>query len=147
MIDLHQHFEDVRRAARSANDNHFCTVTALAMIAEISYSRSANIFRLAGRKHGRGCNIYIIKKAFSTRGIDVTWDTKRGKVKTWRSAPRYLTDGRYLIVSRNHIAAVINGVVYDTDPDDLTRVTHIGRLVRRNANLVQLSGAQCNAIA
>lgn len=99
-----------------------CTVRAIAAALRIPYAKAHEAARLAGRRMRKG---FWPDRILKSMGVEFTesrmYDEKRAKAGNYRTSPYptlsqvlpLLSEGRYILDTRNHAFAVVDGVVYD----------------------------------
>lgn len=103
-------------------ERHDCTVRSFACAADVPYSEAHRILQKSGRKNGKGWyserGLAVAKKeglldfvripcSLQAGGYRITWPTLAQIIA------RYKT-GRYIICTRKHSMALIDGVIHDT---------------------------------
>lgn len=112
-----------------AKEKNDCAVVTLAVAAGISYEDSHRIFKQLGRKNGQGVKHYTIVNAFSVAGKRLARVHISDIIEKYpKSQQHYKTvttkhpekfnnvwkDGKtYIMFLRDHIAAIVDGVVHD----------------------------------
>lgn len=105
-----------RRSAELGEDND-CSVKAVALACDLPYDAAHAAFEDAGRRHGRGVNWPQISKAL--KGLKVNTQPishlrqPNGSCYTPKTISRLLPFGRYLVYTRNHMFALVDGEVLD----------------------------------
>jgi hypothetical protein len=94
--------------SRSPRD---CTVRAFAVITGCTYTEAEQIYRMmAARKPGTAS--YLVLEIYEALGYKFEKQTIwTGTVSTTLESK--LRDGRYLVLSKNHVAAMRDGVLHD----------------------------------
>jgi len=100
-------------------DNGFCTVVAVATICGMSYMRAYKKMMREGRKKRRGAHPITYRTLLRKQGYLVERvDFRRDGVKTIAQAQANYVSGKYLIESRGHISAIVDGDLNDwTNPE------------------------------
>lgn len=112
----HKFFDtDAGRNILFPHERADCTVRAVALAKALSYSDAhAALAKHAGRKPGRGAYFAVSAEEL---GFEVCENLVRPSVKTTlRHLPR---SGRFVISTRAHVFAVVDGYVCDTFPPKL----------------------------
>lgn len=125
--------------SNSRNETNDCSVTALAITTGIRYDKAHKIMAMMGRKPGKGpaCRVngkrtyksmhdtmrMAIKVAGRQAGIP---ETPQGY--TMNTIGERYSHGSYLVFTRGHVAAVVDGVVEDWTKGRKHRVTHVIRV-------------------
>lgn len=134
-----------RKKAGLDHDKKSCTVRSLAIVAGLAYEDAYECCRLAGRKINHGISdIQIIQslkfahKKFAIRFEAIPAPRKEhpeiaGYVRavkhgTFAQIARQCPKGRYLLTSRSHAFALVDGVLHDTF--QVGARTQIGMIVR-----------------
>lgn len=107
-----------RKSARHGETND-CAVKAIAIVANADYDEVHALLKAHGRKDGKGTPWKAIWATLKALGVWVGPEQRmtRGSrlwAKTVRYLPRVLPrKGRYLVYTRGHILAVVDGEVMD----------------------------------
>lgn len=105
-------------------DNNFCSVVAVATVTGLSFARAHKKMTKRGRKNGRGTHLLNIYEVIRNQGFKVNdiYDGFFGRPLTLNKAVQMYDKGIYLLVTKKHITAMVDGDVNDhTNPD---RTTH-----------------------
>lgn len=104
-----------RRFSKRPKQSNDCTVRSLAVALSISYDAAYDAMKLyTGRKPGRGAASPILYRGLGFEHIDVPDNTVR--YSDWiEMHPK----GRWLVLSHHHVAAILDGVLYDETATDL----------------------------
>lgn len=105
-----------RRSAELGEDND-CSVKAVALACGLPYDAAHAAFEDAGRRHGRGVLTPQIFKALKVLKINTQpishLRQPNGSRYTPRTISRLLPFGRYLVYTRGHVFALVDGQVLD----------------------------------
>lgn len=116
-------YEQVEADSDAHNERNDCAVKAIALVSNTPYMEVWKRLRRHGRRR-RGTTKWIM-----TDAVLAELGCKRKKVKvkarTVRTLERELTRGTYLVRTRGHILAIINGVVCDWTRDRLHRIVSV----------------------
>jgi len=105
--------------SKSLNETKDCTVKALAITAGIDYNQARMIMRMVGRKPGKGLRTKSTRDTIKTMQLAVR---VTGRIVDSPCFPEGLTmntvgerysTGRYLVFTRGHVAALVDGKVED----------------------------------
>jgi hypothetical protein len=107
--------------SKARKENNDCAVKAIAIVANASYEEAHAALAAQGRKNGRGSNLPQIMAALKSLGVFVhgyKGIKDHGGVAMRRlpmSRVKYHlpSEGRFLVLTRNHIVAVKDGEVLD----------------------------------
>jgi len=107
--------------SKSFGEKNDCSVKAVAIVMNASYEEAHTALKNAGRRSGKGASVPMIMEAIRSLGGYVTgWKdiknhggTSQRRCPVSRIAGRLPRKGRYLALTRNHIAAVKDGEVLD----------------------------------
>tara|TARA_R110002126_G_scaffold162071_1_gene310027 strand:+ start:107 stop:547 length:441 start_codon:yes stop_codon:yes gene_type:complete len=104
-------------------DSGFCTVVAVATICNLSYKRAYKKMQKLGRRHRQGAYAGTYHQAIKNQGYRIEGvDHLADGVRTLGQAQTKYTDGKYLIQTRGHISASVNGDLNDwANPENNTR--------------------------
>jgi len=111
-----------RQSSGFFQERRDCTVRSLANAADIPYSEAHAIAKAAGRTNGHGYHTSLILKVAERRGVftftqielPVYLSNGNGQLPTLASVVQHFRDGRYIVVTRNHAMALVDGVIHDT---------------------------------
>ena len=133
-----------RSQSRRPKQSNDCTVRALAIACEKPYDDVYGFLRTLGRECGRRFNMKIlITPPRGRNGAEI--QTFLGAKLVWRSFPAVkgqrrmnpvqftltFTRGRFICRTAKHVFAVIDGVVYDTEPESADRCIYGAWAVER----------------
>jgi hypothetical protein len=127
---------DILVEGKRNRDANFCTVMALALLADQSYDDAYAALQLLGRPHRRGAQMYQFwgalalfhyrgEKWFSRYGADKA-DCPRTILTAGRKLPKI---GKFLIDSTSHVAAFIDGEIIDSPLHLRKRVIAVWEIV------------------
>jgi hypothetical protein len=128
-----KHTDGGREQAGFQNEWNDCSVRALAIAAGITYGQAHDLLKAQGRKDRKGARVYMIRAAAaSTAKVE---DVLVRQPKThWMGGYSYTcptlsqvirkhSSGRYILITRNHAIALVDGVIYDSfEPGAKTRI-------------------------
>ena len=139
-------FNSMQVAADSIGESNDCTVKALAAVCYVDYLVAHTALEHAGRKKGRGSSVWDMSSALKEFGFEMeTVDQQEfisqypGNHKNLRSVTTHhmdrfnkvWADGEtYLIYTRGHVLAVIDGVNHDWTKGRAMRAVAIKRIKR-----------------
>jgi hypothetical protein len=106
--------------SKSFKEENDCAVKAVAIVCNATYEEAHATLKRLGRRDGRGTPMDVIMAAVKALGCHVTYNGKhdhRG-VNCGRRTINSLRlpeggKGRWLVLTRNHILAVVDGKVMD----------------------------------
>jgi hypothetical protein len=119
-----------RGVERLIDEDKDCTVRALANAAGLPYNIAHRVLEKAGRKPKRGATLEVLTAAYKRMGFvtqSIHGSTKQARYLSQRietsmpvqrgislqyMLPR-INDGRYIVLVRGHVFAVVNGKVMD----------------------------------
>jgi hypothetical protein len=117
--------EKIQKDSNSLDEKNDCAVKAVAIVANHPYKYTHRLFAAAGRKSKRATSFYITQKVLKSLGCHIK-RTTRFNARTVRTLERQLpTKGRFLIRTKDHILAVIDGKIIDWTKGRLHRVCYI----------------------
>jgi hypothetical protein len=98
-----------RKIKRETKD---CAVIATSFLLDTSYAICHTAYKESGRKNNAGCSMDNIEDAFSKLGVslNLVWDKKD---KTFNKIREEFPKGKYLLLSRNHAASLIDGKLHE----------------------------------
>ena len=116
-------YEELARNGIKYFDRNFCTVIALATVCDLSYRRAYKKLEREGRKKGRGTYPFEYHQAIKKQGYRIDRvDFRKDGVRTLAQAQKKYTSGKYLVETRKHISAIVNGDLNDwTNPEKTKR--------------------------
>ena len=109
-------YRTVLESSNKFNETADCGVISMSIATGKSYEECHKAFKKAGRKDRRGVNLQMIEDVLSEFGFSNKHKAcllEFGKRITVNQAGKYLKDGNYIAVTRNHALAIVNGVVHD----------------------------------
>lgn len=129
-----QTFADLERVAAEYGEKNDCTVKAIAAACEVSYGKAHRTLAKLGRQRGRGASLMMIHRA-----VEAVIGTTSDYHQTYKGSAVGLTlnrfrkahpTGNYIICSRGHAMAVVNGELIDWTADTAGRrkVTNVWRI-------------------
>jgi len=107
-------------------DAGFCSVIALASVADISFGKARAIMAKQGRKERQGALLPWITKAVESRNLKCTAIPVQSK--TMKTITRELSQGKYLVFVRGHVAAVVDGVINDWTEGRAHRIVRVYKI-------------------
>ena len=103
-----------------------CSVIATAMIFSLTYNEAHSLLFRLGRNARRGFNMSILERHYKTRLSKPSRPKQpNGSSYTVKTIANTIPVGKYLVYTRGHVLACINGDIYDWTEDRKHRVTHI----------------------
>ena len=109
-------YRTVLESSNKFNETADCSVISMSIATGKSYEECHKAFKEAGRKDRRGVGLGMIENVLQQFGFNneiKVCATELGKRITVNQAGKYLKDGKYIAVTRNHALAIVNGVVHD----------------------------------
>jgi hypothetical protein len=124
---------DLQQARRSLNETNDCAVRAVAAATDTHYADVHSLMARNGRKPRRGTPNEISRKVLDILGFKTQEVTPFFKSKTIRTLGHELKyrQGTYLVWTRGHILAIVDGEVKDFTKGRCHRVRRIERVVRK----------------
>jgi hypothetical protein len=110
-------------------DDNMCTVIALAMAAGIGYGKAFHTYRRLGRKTGKGTLKALQVAAFKEHGLQVLETSPYKFGATLKTAAKSGVKGTYLIYSRAHVSAMVDGKMYDWGATSCKRIKGVYTVV------------------
>lgn len=132
-----------------AGERNDCSVKAVAVALDISYNEAHDLCCLAGRKHGEGMYTKDILAAIqrsdkyltmtSVLPVEMIARYPKGHRDVLRNVTTHhpsrfkdnWPEGVYLLFSRHHVTAVVDGVVHDWAKGRALRVNKIYQIFRK----------------
>ena len=106
--------------SKSMGEKNDCAVKAVAIVCNASYEEAHATLKRLGRRDGKGTPMDVIMAAVKALGCHVNYGDKRDHrgVNCGRRTINRLRlpqggKGRWLVLTRNHILAVVDGKVMD----------------------------------
>ncbi|UCD25349.1 MAG: hypothetical protein JSW51_05375 [Gemmatimonadota bacterium] len=129
-----QSFADLERVAEKYGELNDCTVKAIAAACGVSYGKAHRTLTKLGRLRRRGATVTQINAA-----LDAIMGTDTNVIESYRGSSIGLTlnrfrkahpTGSYIICSRGHAMAVVEGELIDWTADTAGRrkVTNVWRI-------------------
>ena len=108
------------------NDKNYCFPLAAAVVSGVSAGKARAAFERAGREHGKGTPIPVGMKAMQELGLQ--WESVSDfEGKQMRAIVDKL-EGKWIVISRTHAMAVVDGKVDDwTDESGRRKVVYAYR--------------------
>ena len=105
----------MKRKSKKHGETNDCAVKAVAIIANADYDEVHALMAKHGRKVGKGTPWTAIWATLKELGVWVGPEDREAptRCKTVRHLPAALPKGRWLVYTRGHILAVIDGEVMD----------------------------------
>lgn len=105
-----------RAASRRPRQGNDCTVRALAIARGLSYDEAYDLLAHAGRRSGQRLNLgpWLSEQAWARK---IAFPAVKGQPRM--TPPSFCTrfaQGRFICKAAKHVFAVVDGVVYDTEP-------------------------------
>lgn len=136
-------YRELQSASSAACETRDCTVKTLAILADLPYGEAHYMLKGLGRKNRRG---FLFNPRFNARTVDLfaalgynlkpvpasVWTpgprvpyccTRR--VRTLRTLPEALPTGRYMVFTRGHVCALVNGTIEDWAHDKRKHVRYV----------------------
>lgn len=119
-------------ASSAMGEHGDCSVRAVALTTNVPYETAHIALRVAGRRNRRGAFENQIIKA--TRSLGYTVDPKvipkqsNGSLYTAKTIGRVYPTGNYLVYTRGHVFALVNGSVLDWTEGKKHRVLGLQRV-------------------
>lgn len=105
---------DVAKARKEHND---CAVKAVAIATGIGYNQSHTVFSKLGRRNGRGVDWMMLVKAIEhctgNKGKFTSILKPNGTFYTGKTIGQALPNGKYILMFRGHVAAMVDGKIED----------------------------------
>lgn len=141
-------FTSLHEVSRTLGEKNDCTVKAFVLVSGASYSEAHQAMARQGRKFGQG--MYGaeggMRAELKALGFEMTWVPSLAFIHKYPGVHKRLhsvtthhparfnkawKDGRnYLIFTRGHVAAVVNGETHDWSNDRACRATSIYRITK-----------------
>jgi hypothetical protein len=107
------------------NDAAFCSVVAVATVTGMSFARAhKKMSKNGNRKLRSGANLFDMFKVIESHGYkvrDIGYHNVYGRSMTLSEAAKLYDKGTYLISTKKHITAVVDGDINDhTNPERTT---------------------------
>jgi hypothetical protein len=113
-----------------------CAVRALAIAANVPYAKAHAALKAQGRRDRKGSKTFMLDKAIPAVGakfefirtFDITSRTYRKLYPTLQDILFKFKQGRYILITRSHAQALIDGVIHDagsiSGPRSLVRLVY-----------------------
>lgn len=126
-MDRSRHYLGALSESRAHGERDDCTVMALTVATGASYSQVHRLLADYGRQHGRRFPLETVLRA-AAGDLGYRLATERmsfpAGARTMKTIGRALNAGTWLAFVRGHVAAVVDGRVYDWTDGRRHRVTH-----------------------
>lgn len=118
---------DLDLESRRFGENHDCAVRAIAAVSGFSYADVRAYLASRGRRKGRGTANYLIAETLNLLEVKRTERPDlKAKGKTVRTLARVIPKtGKFLVNTRGHILAIVDGEVLDWTKGRLHRVESV----------------------
>jgi hypothetical protein len=105
------------KISNSKNEDNDCGVTAIAIATGIGYNKAHKVLSSVGRKPRRGISFKMLQDAIETvTGKMPTLEIilkPNGSYYTGVTIGKALPKGKYVLLFRGHVAALVDGVIED----------------------------------
>jgi len=106
-------YKELAAAAKEMGENKDCAVRALTAVSDTSYRKVHGLCEFLGRKRGKGTSYTVIWAVATALGLKVM-ETARFTAKTVTTLEKQLPKkGKFLISTRGHILAAVDGKIID----------------------------------
>lgn len=121
-------YKTIRKESNRMQERKDCAVTAVTAVSNLPYAYVHKVFEECGRKRCHGTPFCITKQVL--RKLNIWADhTKEFEARTIVSLARELPrKGRYLIQTKGHILAAVDGEVIDWTKGRRHRIRHIHKV-------------------
>ena len=114
----HSYEELAKIGRRYYGDTNFCSVLAVAVVADISYGKAFHAYRRVGRFTGKGTHRATQQMVLKKFNVSVRLDRDKTYGYEGKTLNNVLRDckhwtGRYLVYVRGHVLAIRDGVCED----------------------------------
>lgn len=113
-----QSYEQLDKQANKKRDNNYCTVIATSTVCEMSYNRAYKKLQRVGRKHRRGT--WMLYEVIRRQGYDMQEVANTKNMTVSKFAELY-PRGTYLLHVREHVVAVVDGVINDHTSEEVLK--------------------------
>jgi len=114
--------------AMNLYENNDCGVRALALVCNIPYKTARETLSAHGRKHGAGVFTFQLAKALvehsNPKPLQTVLKPKGGRY-TPKTIGKAYPKGRFLLYSRGHVMAMVDGEILDWAQDRRLRIVAI----------------------
>lgn len=104
-------------SSEAKNERNDCAVKAVAIATGVGYEKAHSVFAKLGRRNGRGVSWEQMVKAIKQcTGHDINYDQifkPNGQRYTGRTIGQALPSGKYILIFKGHVAALVDGVIED----------------------------------
>ena len=114
----HTYSELAKIGNRYYGDTNFCSVLAIAVVADISYGKAFHAYKRAGRRKRQGTYIQMQNKIVKEFNLKMTPDFDKMAIYQGKTLNNVLNacknwSGRYLVYVRGHVLAIRDGICED----------------------------------
>lgn len=125
MERLKEKYNEARKESNYIRENNDCSVIALSMVYDKSYSEIHRLLSHLGRKQGRGFNTITAIKTLGRASKPIYPKQPNGSLYTIKTIVDILPVGKFLIFTKGHVLACIDGEIYDWTEDRKHRVIKV----------------------
>ena len=121
---MSQTFEDMELLRQIYQETNDCTVKAIAAACDVSYGKAHRTLAKLGRKQGRGVTMATMTQAMERLGFGVNLYNAMNHEAIGTTIKRFTREhatGKYIICSKGHAMAVVNGELIDWTADTAGR--------------------------
>jgi hypothetical protein len=114
----HSYSELAKIGNRYYGDTNFCSVLAIAVVADISYGKAFHAYKRAGRRTRQGTYIQMQNSVIKSFNLKMTPDFDKMAIYQGKTLNNVLNacknwSGRYLVYVRGHVLAIRDGICED----------------------------------
>ena len=124
-MNLKDRYEQLGRESIRYGESNDCSVVATAMLFTLSYNEAHSLLYRLGRNARKAVNMKSVEIHYKTRcSKPIKPKQPSGSKYTVKTIANTIPVGKYLVYTRGHVLACINGEIYDWTEDRKHRVTH-----------------------
>lgn len=127
-------FESVKGVGRSMGERSDCGVIAISIVCNVSYEKAHAALKSAGRRNKGLVYDFQLTQALKDFGYCCTGTIQKAqllKPRTTKTIEREPgLDGRWLVFTASHVAAMVEGTLHDWTTERNKRITHLWRIER-----------------
>ena len=134
MLSPDKLLRDCKSASYALDEKNDCTVRAIAITTGEGYDMAHYAMEEHGRRKGKGAQLYAMKDACEALGYEMLKlhrDKWEDVAKTATTATKLQWPGRYIISFRGHVAAMVDGDIYDWVKGRRHRILDIYHIVKK----------------
>jgi hypothetical protein len=127
-------FDDLQERSVANGETKDCAVKAVAVVTGTDYDTVLRLFYRLGRRPGTGTSKHMLLEAIALLGYKLDPSCYRSKTVVTLEREFKNRRGRYLVWTRNHLLAVVDGEVVDWTKGRRHRVRAVSKVYLTTEN-------------